>query len=114
MRGETRKMLNEIDRFLSRNDPESMELWTVLTALRGPDDYKKDHLKHTGTVHVRIAAFPMTNFAAGTYGYANGADFNDDYPLAVPDMDGNDAGHFEGHLYHAMQILEIGGLTSDD
>lgn len=52
-----RGILNEIDRFLARNDDESKKLWEVLVALRGPDS-DVDSDKYATTAIVRKTAFP--------------------------------------------------------
>lgn len=65
--GETmtaREMLNKIDAFLEgADDAEANNLWSVLTALRGPDfDYCGAgwDMKHYTTEVIRSTAFPRT------------------------------------------------------
>ncbi len=53
----TRGMLDLIDKFLSRCNRESGELWDVLSALRGPDDDGDEQLKKRTTILIRRAAF---------------------------------------------------------
>ena len=55
MRTSVRKELNRIEKFLSKNNAASADLWAILTALRGPDD---DRGKKEGTIPVRRKAFP--------------------------------------------------------
>lgn len=52
-----RAMLNRIDAFLVRRDDDSEDLWSILTALRGPDNEGYNE-KNDRTIPIRRAAFP--------------------------------------------------------
>lgn len=70
MTHEARKMLDDLDEFLSRNDNASAEVAAILSALRGPDlDDVGD--KRTTTMRIRRAAFPKL------------ADVNDKFPYGA-------------------------------
>lgn len=51
------EMLDQIDEFLARGDAESARLWSILTALRGPDSEDED-IKLNTTAVIRAAACP--------------------------------------------------------
>lgn len=55
---ELRKVLNVIEKALLSDTRLCIQLWDVLTALRGPDTYDKE-LKDRTTVPIRRAAFPQ-------------------------------------------------------
>lgn len=76
-----REILDKIQEFLLTEAIDAHDLWAILTALRGPDEYD-DHLgKMTGTIPVRAAAFPKLakqaaeNERHSGYNSVNGAMF---------------------------------------
>ena len=57
MTNKTREVLDTIDALLVNGDQTSVELWEILTALRGPDDDDECYKSMT-TMPIRAAAFP--------------------------------------------------------
>lgn len=58
-RERTRELLNELDEFFASEETsfyDKQELWSVLSALRGPDDNRGKEV----TIKIRAAAFPKT------------------------------------------------------
>ena len=62
MQPKTRAILDTIDAFLSNEEAtETLELWSILTALRGPDVIGEAALKTDYTLPIRTIAFPLTS-----------------------------------------------------
>lgn len=63
---EVRKVLDQVEDVLlgKQGKAAAVDLWSILTALRGPDDGYGD-VKSTQTVPIRAAAFPRILRAAG-------------------------------------------------
>jgi hypothetical protein len=113
----TKETLDYIDRVLARQDAAAHELWTVLTALRGPDAVASaDKLKHATTAHIRSAALPLTALAQldtqrrrGMYGlpavFATGGYFQPRNEDCVGDRFADS--HFIGHAERAAEVLGI-------
>lgn len=64
MDSEVLGMLNSIDEILARGDSSSLQLWGVLSALRGPDYPGTEQTKAVTTAIIRSLAFPLTARAA--------------------------------------------------
>jgi hypothetical protein len=85
------------------------ELWDVLTALRGPDDYKLDYAKEATTAVIRSTAFPKT-FARNNDNVP--AIFaKDSLSLTVKRNDIPRSSHFQRHAEDAFTAL---GLQWDE
>ncbi|OFV82551.1 MAG: hypothetical protein A2W26_02285 [Acidobacteria bacterium RBG_16_64_8] len=92
-----REMLDVIDEYLSTGN-NGWGLWSVLTALRGPDDESWDK-KVTTTAVIRLRAFPKS---LGKYGVVSedcgvSAAYRHDHP--------NNADHFAAHAGIAFSAL---------
>lgn len=99
-------MLDQIDQFLSNGTDDSRELWTVLTALRGPDD-ENDTLKDKSTAIIRGAAFPLCLAQSEhptAYGFAHGALYREGVTITVPET----TSHFTSHAEDAAITLNLG------
>lgn len=59
VRPNVRAALDYLDQILSRDGEDAMELWDVLTALRGPDEHSSS-AKSGITIPIRRAALPLT------------------------------------------------------
>lgn len=108
MRNVTRGILGKIDQILVEEDVDSKELWAVLTALRGPDDYELEYtVKAHGTVPVRRKAFPLCAAKADEgSGYIAGADFIPNaYKQQWADSDKSD--HVQHYIRLAANALEL-------
>lgn len=105
----TREILDSIDEVLSSDAIEAGELWNVLTALRGPDNYNQAAAKNESTTHFRRAAFPKAAVVADKhFGFLHGADYTT-LPMSIqsyPESGPND--HFWHHARAAASAL---GLT---
>lgn len=55
-----RKALDDLDAILSKQDADSICLWDILTALRGPDDREDVEHEKFATCYIRREAFPKT------------------------------------------------------
>jgi hypothetical protein len=102
-------MLDKIDDFLITADRmESLSLWDVLTALRGPDDEDRD-LKDVTTAVIRAKAFPKAGrhkVVGGTclpLPLENIAAFN----YTRDTIPGPDYSHFGFHINNARIALNI-------
>lgn len=70
----TRATLDAIDAVLAGDDQEAaMQLWDVLTALRGPDN--GGNIKTTTTCPVRAAAFPQASAKSQHYDFGDGTPY---------------------------------------
>lgn len=68
IRPETRQALDKIDSILlNLGSGALLEVWLVLTALRGPDNPKDAHLKDATTALIRAAAFPKSSTWLGFF-----------------------------------------------
>ena len=54
-----RAELNRIQKFLLKGGRNAIDLWAILTALRGPDDNSDSFLKASTTEPIRTKAFPV-------------------------------------------------------
>lgn len=67
MEAKTKEVLAMLDDVLSQTDPQgtkvAVEVWDVITALRGPDNFRAA-LKNSLTVPIRRAALPKTTRVA--------------------------------------------------
>lgn len=104
MTSKTQQMLDQIDAALAANDTSSQELWDILSALRGPDNYANYNRKETGTVYVRQAAFPKTA-ESGNFYRAQMKPFEGPLDLTYHTVD--EDMHFEGHLQQAFTALGL-------
>jgi hypothetical protein len=93
--------LKYIDDVLSRGGEAAVQLWDVLSALRGPDDRLCD--KSYTTEVIRTAAFPQTALLGGV---ANRAAFASSRTRF--DQRGADSnGHFASHVRKAAETLGL-------
>lgn len=96
-------MLRLLDRFLSRNDEESQRLQRVLSALRGPDEFRYN--KAATTIPIRRAALPECARKADKDWFGcNGMDFHADTFVVPPDDT-----HFTNHICLAADALRTMG-----
>jgi hypothetical protein len=107
-----KQILNQIDNFLTTADRyQAQDLWSILTALRGPDS-DNDQIKYETTAVIRALAFPEAAKTTGqredsvyqaTLGYmVNTKVTNQDTWLAVSKLK---PGHFRDHIKFALRIL---------
>jgi len=87
---EAKRVLNVIDEALAKGNKSSMQIWDVISALRGPDVHGFPSKAKT-TVHIRTAALPKT---AKTTSYTT-------LPISFA--------HFASPLFD----IEAGSLVSD-
>ena len=99
-----RQMLDCIDTYLAFKDDKSRDLWSVLSALRGPDsgDFR---LKNGTTIPIRRAAFPKTT-KSSVFGSV-GASFGN--PRRHYAFMRNLVGsvHFKSHANKAAKVLSL-------
>lgn len=115
MSPELRGILDTIDRYLAGADgqgrEQSRELWSVLSALRGPDEENKRDYKGCTTSVLRAAAFPLTakdsNYLGGRV-YASMVTDGRETKRKRKSIDLFFPGHF---LQHAWEAFEALGLT---
>jgi hypothetical protein len=108
------RILNEIDTFLSEWGSPSRELWSVLTALRGPDA-DNEALKNETTARLRAAAFPICArkaLADHDHTFAHGAKYARALdprlrPMFKDGLNpyGHRSDHFMGHVARACEVL---------
>ena len=105
------EMLKTIDNFLSDaaiSHYEQEQLWLVLSALRGPDQYEKGHIKRGTTCVLRTLAFPKT---AGVLSGAHNVATFDRGPFLGRDL--NEVDHYDRHTMKAYDILrDMGRIRS--
>jgi hypothetical protein len=94
----TKALLDEIVAFLNEDTGESGHLWSILTALRGPDDGDWE-LKQTTTARLRGAIGLTIN---------GGIDIS----LEPPERFQGGLTHFHAHYNHAFDILKEMGIIS--
>lgn len=104
-----RAALDALDDILVVGDGTAKDLWTILSALRGPDEKSKKLVKDCTTSVLRAAAFPMAadsaNFTGGPLSASMG---NDDSRLAALRTTVLVyGGHFEEHSYRAFLALGL-------
>jgi hypothetical protein len=116
MKPKLRKVLNTIDNYLATGDEgDSMKLWNILAALRGPDkEYPQVNkyylsVKDVTTSVIRAAAFPKTaalSHSAG--GRVCASMMQDDFDRARvrPDKD-FPRDHFTVHAQSAFHALGL-------
>jgi len=100
MQPNVRKMLDTIDEMLAGDANEARDLWSVLTALRGPDN-EDTELKWRTTAVIRAKAFPK---AAQTcvHGMAVVVTGANSVRYCTSDLS-----HFGSHVYSAARALDI-------
>lgn len=123
----TRKMLDQIDEFLvGDNQNAAVELWDVMTALRGPDshdsstisEYKgMNGLKSATTAPIRRAALPRTAEAPypystisttrASFGYRNDAFEGFVRRDGLHRIDRSYMQHFDLHVALAAEVLGL-------
>lgn len=113
MTPKVRAALDAIEEVLLERDSDARNLWSVLTALRGPDDDQddgNDRRKINATIPIRRAAFPRV--AAQPLSYEVGAFGKPDVPYLYRDsymargaMYGRT--HFEYHAELAALALGL-------
>lgn len=103
-----RAVLDVLDNILVQGDVDAKELWTVLSALRGPD-IKQDYLmKHSTTSVIRAVAFPKASVEATDLGGPVYASMTNDSEEAALYRSGQEyGGHF---MFHAMSAFSALGL----
>lgn len=108
------KLLNQLDEFLAEGTRASADLWSVLTALRGPDNGGWTTKAET-TGNVRKTALPKTAQAVMSGEITIGADFTtiksfvDEDKLSLHAE--TDMRHFAHHIRAAVRaLLEFRGV----
>lgn len=99
----TKKILNEIDTFLSEGTEDSKQLWRVLSALRGPDAGQVN--KYTSTSIIRTHALPKTYKASMGLWHPIGASFapKEMVVCRMKDL----YSHFASHIHMAAAVLGL-------
>lgn len=100
----TKEILTAIDRVLAIGDGTANELWSVLTALRGPDS-DRHSVKSTSTVPIRRAAFPETAKEFEQRWLI--ADFGDSASPKSVLLPEEEDWHFRVHAENAAHALEL-------
>jgi hypothetical protein len=102
-------ILNIIDETLAAGGETARDLWTVLSALRGPDS-DTGLVKTEITAPIRTNAFPKAaktgNIVRGHY-YVNSMQFareGTELPKNIPDVEGE--WHFRHHARLAVEVLK--------
>lgn len=94
---------------LLMDDPQAgVELWSVLSALRGPDLEEDAGFKETTTVPIRRAAFPRIAEwvdANSKHGYVHGLNFGTSGKFAESKR--IRSSHFRVHVKEAARILGL-------
>lgn len=112
MHANTRKLLDQIDEFLTTAPlEEAKQLWDVLSALRGPDEPRLGGVKEACTIHIRQAAFPK--FAAAFTAphslnndrYCIGPTMTTDIPFYTEGF--YMGSHLRGHILYAAYALGL-------
>lgn len=103
MKAAVRKELDRIDLFLTKKDAASVDLWAVLTALRGPDvNPTYSNVKDRTTSIIRTKAFPRTsagNNLPATFGPARKAVVLEGAATEV-------SKHFAAHIQKAVKAFK--------
>ena len=60
-----RAELNRIERFLLKGGTDAIDLWNIMSALRGPDDANDMWIKEHTTAPIRTKAFPNLSKRSG-------------------------------------------------
>lgn len=122
IRPNVRAALDYLDGFLAKGGQDAMELWDVLTALRGPDEvpdlYRADSAtspKRTTTIPIRRAALPRTAAATwrvypvdpGVHQRASFGAMGAEYPFLGRKHDPYSNNHFANHGARAAQALGL-------
>jgi len=102
MTPELRTMLDQIDTFLSTEGPDAICLWEIMTALRGPDDWRQGGDKQTSTSVIRTAAFPKTSLKPQV-----SADFADPRTAYIQPSYIEGSPHFASHSRWAAVALGL-------
>lgn len=114
-----RDVLNIVDEFLLVDNKESTELFSVLSALRGNDDYSvSGREKEFTTAVIRAAAFPLSARATKLWvnstdtvqeppiGFYTGGMVRKDNPTKI-NLSMTPSGHFKSHTYSAATALNL-------
>lgn len=114
MQPEARRMLDQIDVFLNRNDIASREVAAVITALRSCDNFSDISLKAETTCKIRAVAFPLSckpnrwGPKVGREGQRNMATVSAGTDLSIIRIESDiNNDHFYGHLILAAEALDI-------
>ena len=102
MTPELRTMLDQIDTFLAVGGADSTRLWEIMTALRGPDDWKQAGDKTYATSVIRTAAFPKTSLNPQV-----NADFADPRTAYIQPSYTTGSPHFASHARWAAIALGL-------
>ncbi len=109
MSPKVREALDQIDKVLAVGDADARALWSVLSALRGPDS--KDYaLKSATTSVIRYTAFPLAAKHADKHGGPLYASMIPDSKVAVAArvvLNRYNGDHFAGHSNDAFRALEL-------
>lgn len=128
MRDKVREVLNQLDEVLSLDNPDSKELWNVLTALRGPDNDLDSH-KFATTGLIRAKAFPksysksysnnLADLISGPGGSLGSKDTEGSLSLREDNLDYYGTTqperkmqrHFKRHAENAFYVLDLDWLA---
>jgi hypothetical protein len=94
-----KKMLDAVVKFLNVQDGESLRLWTILTALRGPDQYNED-LKSKTTSRLRHAVGLKKNI-----NFSTSDERLSRYPVDMFSQERRELWHFIYHFNEAVKVL---------
>lgn len=112
MTPKVRDILDQMDDILCVGNEESAALWSILTALRGPDIFSVAHIKGYTTMPIRTASFPKTSIADGAQAVI-GAAFthllgNEELEVNLKKIPYDTGwGHFRNHIERAVDALGI-------
>lgn len=104
-----KRLLYRIDTVLAEASDDSIKLWDILTALRGPDALGS-LTKNATTAVIRATAFPRTYNSkqeGEPFGGAILATFKKDQSGNVAIRQGIDGGHFRSHAKYAFHALGL-------
>jgi hypothetical protein len=97
----TRKMIKQIVEFLNIDDQATIDLWTVLTALRGPDNRDKE-LKMRTTSRIRGAI----GLHQHQHGFLVSRETPEPVPTPTTPTGWEPLDHFASHYNEAVDVLK--------
>ncbi len=104
--GAFERELAHLVKFFNRNDEESTKLWSVITALRGPDS------DGFGSYERKCAVTGVIRYMAGLGSLSRAVINNPDSPNRAEvrkniTRNGEDSEHFRDHAYRAFEALGL-------
>lgn len=99
-----RKALDRIDTILAKGNSDARDLWNILSAFRGPDEWWVENKKYT--IYIRRRAFPKTaKKFARSYSLID-ASFDRFYSEKFNTHTYIDENHFKSHIKSATIALD--------